>query len=82
MAKSFITSLITVTYPYNSWQYVNPVPSGAVGKTASGGCSAGQGSSEPVAPRTETSNFSVYHAGFMLFINQLIISFVSYYITK
>jgi hypothetical protein len=28
------------------WPHVNPVPSGAVGKTASGGCSAGQGSSE------------------------------------
>jgi hypothetical protein len=27
------------------------------GKTASGGCSAGQGSSEPVAPRTDNEMF-------------------------
>jgi carbohydrate-binding DOMON domain-containing protein len=32
------------------------------GKTASGGCSAGQGSSEPVAPRIYFYYFSVNHS--------------------
>jgi hypothetical protein len=33
------------------------------GKTASGGCSAGQGSSEPVVPRIYLFLFFIYHYG-------------------
>jgi hypothetical protein len=40
------------------------------GKTASGGCSAGQGSSEPVAPRIYFFTFCIYGFHMILSVNR------------